>query len=120
MLAAITLPRLASAGIILDGSLTLQIGQLPSISVPVTPGSVSVVDNGPLHDIVITANAWDFAGAAASTTLLTGYALLNQLHLTANVPAGTLTAYFPSTPNPVGGAAVPAITPSSGTLCPAS
>jgi hypothetical protein len=110
----------ASAAIFLGGDLTLKIGNLPPISVPASPGSVTLVNNGAEHDVQIAGTAWDFTAQAASTALLTGVALLSQLELTAHVQTKTLTAYFPSTPNPVGGLLTPPVSPSSGTICPGS
>ena len=118
-----TVSTTASAGIFLplDSTLTVQLGALPTITVPGTyqaGGWATLTNNGPDHDLSDTASIWIADNVSVVTALLTGVALLDRLTLDATNASGSFTAAF-SVANPMGGnAPVSVSTPSSGTLCP--
>jgi hypothetical protein len=118
-----TVASTASAGIFLplDSTLSVQLGALPTITVPGTyraGGWATLTNNGSEHDLADTANIWIADNVAVNTALLTGVALLDRLTLDATNLSGNFTASF-SIANPVGGNLTgTGASPYSGTLCP--
>lgn len=118
-----TVASTASAGIFLplDSTLSVNLGGLPTISVPGSyqfGGWATLSNNGGGHNLSDTRSIWVADNVAVGTSLLTGVALLDRLTLDATNLSGMFTANF-SAPNPLGGNLTgTSATTASGTLCP--